>query len=129
MNEAKTFKNYAKEAKKRLKNGYWQRYSDEVNQKIKEAEKDGVAPSKILEYYARRAEREIHSYDEETEKFYLKVKNILDDVGEVSDIIGRLTDKKYYETLTYEQKQRYILELSEKYRVAKNRYYEEKQYR
>lgn len=128
MSEAKTIKTYAKDAKKRLKNGYWQRYSDELNQKIKDAEKDGVAPSKILEYYSRKAEREIRAYDEEKEKFYLKVKKILDNVGEVSDIIGRLTDKKFYETLSYEQRQRYTLELSEKYVEAKNRYYEEKQY-
>ena len=128
MNEAKTLKDYAKEAKRRLKTGYWQRYSNEINKKMKEAERDGVAPSKIIEYYSRRAEREIHSYDAEKEAFYLKVKKILDEVGEAPDIIGRLTDKKYYATLSYEQKQRYTLELSEKYRVAQKRYYEEKQY-
>ena len=42
--------------------------------------------------------------------------------GEVSDAIGRLTDKAYYETLTYEEKQRYTLSLSERYLRALERF-------
>ena len=42
--------------------------------------------------------------------------------GEVSDAIGRLTDKPYYESLSYEEKQRYTLSLSEKYLRALERF-------
>ena len=42
--------------------------------------------------------------------------------GEVSDAIGRLTDREYYDTLTYEEKQRYTLSLSEKYLRALERF-------
>jgi hypothetical protein len=42
--------------------------------------------------------------------------------GEVSDAIGRLTDKPYFETLSYEEKQRYTLALSEKYLRALERF-------
>ena len=42
--------------------------------------------------------------------------------GEVSDAIGRLTDKEYYATLSYEEKQRYNLTLSEKYLRALERF-------
>ena len=42
--------------------------------------------------------------------------------GEVSDAIGRLTDKRYYETLSYSEKQRYTLDLSEKYLRALERF-------
>ena len=42
--------------------------------------------------------------------------------GEVSEAIGRLTDKEYYATLSYEEKQRYNLALSEKYLRALERF-------
>ena len=45
--------------------------------------------------------------------------------GEVSDAIGRLTDKEYYATLSYEEKQRYTLNLSEKYLRALERFRKE----
>ena len=62
---------------------------------------------------------------EEKEEFYLKVKGILETEGEVSNAIGRLTDKEYFETLSYEEKQRYTLSLSEKYLQAVERYRKE----
>ena len=42
--------------------------------------------------------------------------------GEVSNAIGRLTDKPYYDSLSYEEKQRYTLSLSEKYLRALERF-------
>ena len=61
------------------------------------------------------------------EKLSLKIKNAnktltLINEGEVSDAIGRLTDMEYYQTLTYEEKQRYNLTLSEKYLRALERF-------
>ena len=58
---------------------------------------------------------------------HLKVKAMLDECGEVSDAIGRLTDKDYYATLSYEEKQRYNLELSARYLEALERYRKEKE--
>ena len=48
--------------------------------------------------------------------------------GEVSNAIGRLTDKAYYDTLSYEEKQRYTLSLSEKYLRALERFRRECQF-
>ena len=45
--------------------------------------------------------------------------------GEVSDAIGRLTDVEYYNTLSYDEKQRYTLALSEKYLRALERFRKE----
>ena len=60
--------------------------------------------------------------------FYEKVKAILLAEGEVSDAIGRLTDRAYYDTLTYEEKQRYTLTLSERYLKALERFRREAEY-
>ena len=55
----------------------------------------------------------------------LKTKLLLDNEGEVPDAIGRLTDSEYFSNLSYDRKQRYLLELSEKYQKAVKRYYKE----
>lgn len=124
----KSLKSYAKEAKLRFKNSFWQDYKSKVDSEISVALADGVDVSKVKEYYQNKASVTIKGVKSDDEEFYLKVKNLLIELGEVSDAIGRLTDKKYFETLTYEQKQRYTLELSQKYIKAKERYYKEIQF-
>ena len=57
----------------------------------------------------------------------MKVKDLLDREGEVSDALGRLTDREYYDKLSYADKQRYSLELSAKYLKALERYRKEKE--
>ena len=52
---------------------------------------------------------------------------MLDNEGEVSNAIGRLTDKEYFNSLSYEERQRYTLSLSEKYVKAVERYKKEKE--
>ena len=42
--------------------------------------------------------------------------------GEVSDAIGRRIDRAYYDTLSYEEKQRYTLRLTERYLRALERF-------
>jgi hypothetical protein len=124
--EQKTLKQYCREAKKRLKQGFWQSYRSQLDQELIKAEKAGISTSKVKEYYNQRVAGNIKRVDEETEAFYLKVKKILDEEGEISGVLGRLTDKEYYQTLSYEEQQRYNLTLSERYLKAVERYNKEK---
>ena len=124
----KTVKEYAKEAKKRMKSSFWQDYKNKIKSEISKAEETGESPSKIVEYYQSKAMVTVKGVKSDEEEFYQKVKELLSTFGEVSDALGRLTDKEYYDTLTYEQKQRYTLELSCKYVKAKERYYKELQF-
>ena len=64
---------------------------------------------------------------EKHDLFYLKVKRLLEEEGEVSDAIGRLTDREYYDRLSYEDKQRYTFQLSSKYLQALEKYKKEKE--
>ncbi len=125
MEEGKSLKQYCREAKKRLKRGFWQNYQKDLNKGIERAEKAGISTSKVREYYAERVSENIKNKAEEKEDFYQKVKKLLKEEGEVSNAIGRLTDKAYFETLNYEEKQRYTLSLSEKYLEAVERYRKE----
>lgn len=124
--EEKTLKQYCKEAKKRLKNGFWQEYQSDLDKELVRAEKEGISVSKIKEYYSQKVAEDIKTVKKEDEEFYSKVKKLLDEEGEVSNAIGRLTDKEEYEKLSYDEKQRYTLNLAERYVKAVERYRKEK---
>lgn len=126
VGEGKTLKQYCKEAKQRLKSGFWRDYRNKLNQQLEIAENNGISTSQVKEYYTIKVSESIKSHDKEKEEFYLKVKSLLDSEGEVPNAIGRLTDRKYFDTLSYEEKQRYTLTLSEKYLQAVERYRKEK---
>ena len=53
---------------------------------------------------------------------YKKVCKMLQEERIIINPINELIDKKYYESLSVESKQRYILDLSDKYREMKERY-------
>jgi hypothetical protein len=122
----KSLKQYCREAKKRLKQGFWQNYKKDLSENLERAEKAGVSTSKVKEYYQSRVAENLKSNNEEKEEFYKKVKTLLEAEGEVPDAIGRLTDTEYFNTLSYEEKQRYTLSLSEKYLQAVERFRKEK---
>ncbi len=118
----------AKEAKRRMKNGFWEQNKDKIGYMKAKAKSEGIESSKIVKYYQTNVIREIKPKKDENEKFYKKVKSILDSVGEVSDIIRRLIDTEAYNALPYDRKQKYIMELSQKYREALVRYKREKKF-
>ena len=125
--ELKTLKQYCKEAKKRLKNGFWQNYHKNLDEELARAEEKGIATSKVKEYYVCKITEDIKNTKDEFDEFYKKVKKLLDEEGEVSNAIGRLTDKANFESLSYDERQRYTLSLSEKYLQAVERYRKEKE--
>ena len=124
--QPKSLKQYCKEAKKRLKQGFWKEYDENLNKELVRAEQNGILASKVKEYYSCKISEDIKNTKDEFEEFYLKVKKLLDEEGEVSNAIGRLTDKEKFDALSYEEKQRYTLNLSEKYVQAVERYKKEK---
>ncbi len=115
----------ARAAKSRLKSNYWADCKKNIDENTNEAKKKGLNEAKVKTTLSRRVKNEIKG--EKPDEFYLKVKKLLDEEGEVSDAIGRLTDKEYYDTLSYEEKQRYSLEISGKYLQALKRYRKEKE--
>ncbi len=118
-------KKIAKQAKRRLGTDFWRRCKEDVDLTAREAEKNGKNINKVKSQLYDKVKSVIRG--EEEDEFYLKVKKLLDEHGEVSDALGRLTDKKYYETLSYEERQRYTMELSGKYLAALEKYRKEKE--
>ena len=115
----------AKAAKNRLKSNYWADCKEKIEKNTIDAKNKGLSEIKVKSSLKSRVKSEIKG--EKQDDFYQKVKELLEAEGEVSDALGRLTDKEYYSTLSYEEKQRYNLELSSKYLSALQRYRKEKE--
>ena len=109
----RTLREEARLAKLRVKSGFWANCQDEMAKKKAKARQHGLNESKAGQFFKTQVSAQIAG--EKQDEFYVKVKELLLAEGEVSDAIGRLTDKAYYDTLSYEEKQRYNLTLSEKY--------------
>ena len=116
----RTLREEARRAKSRLKCGFWTECEAEKEEKMQKAREQGLNESKAERFFLSQIATKISG--EQEDEFYLKVRDMLLECGEVSDAIGRLTDKAYYATLSYEEKQRYNLTLSEKYLRALERF-------
>ena len=116
----KSLKAEARRAKIRIKSGFWTERKEELQTQMQRAREQGMNESKAGRFFAERVSKEIAG--ETDDEFYVRVKRMLLEEGEVSNAIGRLTDKPYYDSLSYEEKQRYTLSLSEKYLRALERF-------
>lgn len=116
-------KNIARQAKSRLKNNFWDKCKDDIKTGTAKARDLGINENKVKDSIKSKVKSALAG--EKQDEFYLKVKKILDEEGEVSDIIGRLTDREYFNTLDYSERQRYTLQLSAKYLAALEKYKKE----
>ena len=116
----------ARRAKRRIKTGFWAECQENMDEHLEKAREQGLNESKVGRFFAAQVTAQIEGKQED--EFYLKVKQMLLTEGDVSDAIGRLTDKEYYATLSYEEKQRYTLSLSERYLRALERFRRENEF-
>ncbi len=121
--QKRSLRDEARRAKSRMKSGFWSACKEDMDEQMEMARKKGLNESKAERFFKTQVSAKIAGETEDS--FYLKVKEMLLSDGEVSDAIGRLTDKPYYDSLSYEEKQRYTLTLSEKYLRALERFRKE----
>lgn len=119
-NQQKSFRSIAREAKARLKSGFWENAKDNFTDEVERARENGMSESRACRYFAGKVTCSIRGGDDDL--FYEKVRRMLLTDGEVSDALARLTDREEYDSLTYEDKQRYMLNLSERYLKALERF-------
>ena len=123
MQQTKSIKSVAKEAKLRLKNRFWEDYKKEVACSIKTASQEGVAPSGVENYFKKLIVKSVMGASEGDENFYNNVKRMLDEVGaRPHDALDRLMDKELFASLSYEERERYLFCLAKKYNDALIRY-------
>ncbi|MCH5160218.1 MAG: hypothetical protein J1F66_05195 [Clostridiales bacterium] len=119
-----TFKEYAKRAKERMKNGFWEQAKQNIQTEKQVAATLGLNTAKVGEEQRRKLQRQIYDYDGfcEEEEFYSKVAAILDSDELVSNPIMRLADQEYLAKLSPAERQVYISKLAAKYREAVEHY-------
>lgn len=115
-------------AKQRLKMGYWDSVRMERAQPDDDTEGQDVmtANAYIHARLRREAEFAVGENVVADEKMYKKVCAILDSDEVTLNPIGQLIDAEVYASLDAIGKQRYVLELSNKFRELKERYYRER---
>ncbi len=117
-------------AKQRMKMGYWQRMQAERDRMLgatADSSKIELASALRKSEFERANNRALgDDFARREERLYMKVREILDRDENVTDPIGQLMDKKVYDSLDDANRQRYILELSSKFRELRERYYKEK---
>lgn len=101
-------------AKQRLKMGYWQSVGNED------------APAPAIARRDARYDKLASATQARDDKMYRRVCDILDSDEVTSNPIGQLIDGEVYSKLDPTGKQRYILELSNKFRELQERYYRER---
>ena len=119
-----SFKSIAKEAKNRLKNGFW-----EKTRKIREEEITAMLNAgKDFESAKHCTEKKLFenlylkkSANSES-KLYKKVVSLLESDEFELDLIGNAMDREYYESLDSGARERYILSLSSQLDFIKNKY-------
>ena len=119
-----TFKEYARRAKERMKNGFWEQAKLDMQTERQVAATMGLNQHQVGEESKRKLQRQIYDYDGfcEEEEFYTRVVEILDSTEIVSNPLMRLADQKYMESLSPKEKQTYISKLAAKYREAVEKY-------
>ena len=117
-------KEYAKRAKERMKNGFWQDAKREVEDKKQQAKEQGVDVVKVVEEERRKTVRRI--YDEqgfwEEQSFYNKVVEILESKDTVTNPLARLADKELMQNMSPSEKQSYLIKLSARFQKVVEQY-------
>lgn len=119
-----SFKEYAKQAKDRLKNGFWENAKSNLEREKQVAATLGLNQRQVCEEQRQKLQKQIYDYDGfcEEQDFYAKVVAILDSNEVISNPIMRLADQSYMQTLSPKEKQVYVSKLVAKYREAVERY-------
>lgn len=131
--QAKTLKQYAKEARKRMKSGFWTEVNEERGKFVAEAVANGQSAEVANEQFKRKIMQRIYSTEDtaqvnDDEEFYKKVCEVLETSEFLMSPLSRLIDHSIYDNLNERDRQNYILKLSDRFVRMKERYAEEHPY-
>ena len=130
IRERSELKRRALLAKQRMKIGYWQKIQEErealLSQSQDSARLQLLSNLQRSDYVRSTGMALNKERTDKEEQLYGKVCSILSADENVTNPIGQLVERDVYETLDEHNRQRYILELSQKFRELRERYYREK---
>ena len=118
-------------AKQRMRMGYWQTMNEEKEKALQAAGQGYASVRLVRDNLHAKFERDNNMVLNGTqamrdEKLYGKVCEMLENDEDVINPIGMLVEHEIYDEMDEVGKQRYILELSKKFREMRERYYKER---
>ena len=121
------FKAYAKQAKKRLKEGFWSDVKNQRNYFELVAATNGGSADFAVNGQKQALKNQLYNREHSAEEeFYRRVCGILSGDEVVTNPIARLMDSEAAAQMSPQQKNTYMLQLSAKYQRAVERYENEK---
>lgn len=123
-----SLKEYAKQARKRLMNGYWEGVRDDRQRFLEAHYHRGDNLSQLKKMFRKKVENELFGSDNENnadDELYKKVAKLLTENEYVLNPIMQLIDHDEYDKLDEHAKQNYIFELTDKYNELKTRFEKE----
>ncbi|MFR5987642.1 MAG: hypothetical protein ACLUG1_00195 [Christensenellales bacterium] len=121
------FKAYAKQAKKRLKEGFWSDVKNQRNYFELVAATNGGSADFAVNRQMQALKNQLYNREHSAEEeFYRRVCGILSGDEVVTNPIARLMDSEAASQMSPQQKNTYMLQLSAKYQRAVERYENEK---
>lgn len=121
------FKAYAKQAKKRLKEGFWSDVKNQRNYYELVAATNGGSADFAVNRQKQALKSQLYNREHTAEEeFYKRVCCILSGDEVVTNPIARLMDREAAEHMSPQQRNTYMLQLSAKYQRAVERYETEK---
>lgn len=123
LNQSGELKKRAWLAKQRLKMGYWESVRRDECASEQDSERQSAVDGRMQIVRDPLIDKRVSALDE---KMYRKVCEILDRDEATINPIGQLIDDELYNKLDPASRGRYILELSNKFRELKDRYYRER---
>lgn len=117
----------AKEARTRLRQGFWNDIIKERQEVIQSAMEHGQDVQCIKEFYKRKIEDRIRNLtngkkSSDEDALYEKVCKIMQSNEVLLNPLSKLIDHEIYDKMSDSAKQVYILKLSEQYLAMKERY-------
>jgi len=123
-----TLKDYAKEAKARMKSGFWEEVKEQRQRDVKRAAEQGKSTDVVFKEYREILTRKIFETEsKEDEILYARICELLSQNKVIINPIGLLADKEKMKQMSESAKQQYIFELSAKFKQMKERYYQERE--
>ena len=121
---ANSLREMATSAKLRLKNGYWNEYYRLRDEDVRSARDKGINTGVVTNLYKKRLMKQLARHTlplRGEDELYQKIYDIVTDSDTlVTDPIGRLIDREYYESLDIFNRQKYVLDLSNAYCTIKD---------
>ncbi len=118
----KSFKQAARESKHRLKAGFWASVREEETSLL------CSSPAEVARYLGSKVRRRLleDTQPESDRLFYLRVEEIIDNEESITNPLRLLTDDAELASLDFAGKQRYLLEISQKYLAVRTQILQER---